>query len=574
MRRFFRLRTIRSLLWAGFGSTIFFLAASGAGAIYSLQSLERQSRAEVRDLYDELSAMQRVANAIMQEIVIGMQYVNTGSETEGDRYRAAADEADKLRRDALGLAVLAPDERKELEEIGRLQASVEVGIGLTHAYSETGRRADATRVLRTTTADIEKIGKSVDAIRSVATARTAARDRALRSDVTRNQRALLVVILAAIVVAIYFSIRTLRAVTRPLTQLGRDVDAMGDGDLRLRTQAADLPRARGDAREYMHLSQSLLRTRDRLRALLDSVKSEAEIVNKAAGALSQTATGASDATHHVTAAVNEMARGATGQLDSLTNATEAVRQLAEEGAAIGEAVGASQQAGKDIRTTANATRAGIAEAVSTLLGAREVVDTSAREIAHLRDATAVIDRFVAVISDIAVQTNLLALNAAIEAARAGDAGHGFAVVAEEVRTLADQSAKAASDVTENVRRIRERVGSASAAVEAGTQRMKNVEEVAKSASNALSQIESAVERVENASARVTRAVESNQHALISVRDAILGAKETAEGHAASSEQVAAAVQQTSASVEEVSATAAELQTAAERVRAMVLEFKT
>ena len=573
MRRFFRLRTIRSLLWAGFGSTIFFLAASGAGAIYSLQSLEGQSRAEVRDLYDELSAMQRVANAIMQEIAIGMQYVNTGSETEGDRYRAAADEADKLRRDALGLAVLAPDERKELEEIGRLQASVEVGIGLTHAYSETGRRADATRVLRTTTADIEKIGKSVDAIRSVATARTAARDRALRSDVTRNQRALLVVILAAIGVAIYFSIRTLRAVTRPLTQLGRDVDAMGDGDLRLRTQA-DLPRARGDAREYMHLSQSLLRTRDRLRALLDSVKSEAEIVNKAAGALSQTATGASDATHHVTAAVNEMARGATGQLDSLTNATEAVRQLAEEGAAIGEAVGASQQAGKDIRTTANATRAGIAEAVSTLLGAREVVDTSAREIAHLRDATAVIDRFVAVISDIAVQTNLLALNAAIEAARAGDAGHGFAVVAEEVRTLADQSAKAASDVTENVRRIRERVGSASAAVEAGTQRMKNVEEVAKSASNALSQIESAVERVENASARVTRAVESNQHALISVRDAILGAKETAEGHAASSEQVAAAVQQTSASVEEVSATAAELQTAAERVRAMVLEFKT
>ena len=573
MRRFFRLRTIRSLLWAGFGSTIFFLAASGAGAIYSLQSLEGQSRAEVRDLYDELSAMQRVANAIMQEIAIGMQYVNTGSETEGDRYRAAADEADKLRRDALGLAVLAPDERKELEEIGRLQASVEVGIGLTHAYGETGRRADATRVLRTTTADIEKIGKSVDAIRSVATARTAARDRALRSDVTRNQRALLVVILAAIGVAIYFSIRTLRAVTRPLTQLGRDVDAMGDGDLRLRTQA-DLPRARGDAREYMHLSQSLLRTRDRLRALLDSVKSEAEIVNKAAGALSQTATGASDATHHVTAAVNEMARGATGQLDSLTNATEAVRQLAEEGAAIGEAVGASQQAGKDIRTTANATRAGIAEAVSTLLGAREVVDTSAREIAHLRDATAVIDRFVAVISDIAVQTNLLALNAAIEAARAGDAGHGFAVVAEEVRTLADQSAKAASDVTENVRRIRERVGSASAAVEAGTQRMKNVEEVAKSASNALSQIESAVERVENASARVTRAVESNQHALISVRDAILGAKETAEGHAASSEQVAAAVQQTSASVEEVSATAAELQTAAERVRAMVLEFKT
>jgi len=141
MRRFFRLRTIRSLLWAGFGSTIFFLAASGAGAIYSLQSLEGQSRAEVRDLYDELSAMQRVANAIMQEIAIGMQYVNTGSETEGDRYRAAADEADKLRRDALGLAVLAPDERKELEEIGRLPTAKRVAVRT--------RRASCARRLRT-----------------------------------------------------------------------------------------------------------------------------------------------------------------------------------------------------------------------------------------------------------------------------------------------------------------------------------------------------------------------------------------------------------------------------------------
>ena len=573
MRNIFRLRTIRALLWSGFGASIVFLAAAGAGAIYSLHSNDRQSRAEVRDLYQELSSTQRVVNAIMQEIVGGMQYLNTGSEREGTRYHAVADSAEKLRQEALGLAVLSSDERRQLEEIGRLQASIEVGISLTHAYGETGRPADATRVMRATTADIARIGSALESIRTIAEARTAARDRALSADVARSQRVLLLAVLVAIGVAIYFSIRTLGAVTRPLAALGLDVDAMGSGDLRLRVRPEQL-RARLDAREYTQLSQSLLRTRDRLRTLLENVKSEADIVNMAAGALSQTATGASTATHHVTAAVNDRARGASGQLDSLTTATEAVRQLAEEGAAIGEAAGASEQAGKDIRTTTNATRAGIAEAVSTLLGAREVVNESAREIAQLRDATAVIDRFVAVISDIAVQTNLLALNAAIEAARAGDAGHGFAVVAEEVRTLADQSAKAASDVTENVRRIRERVGSASAAVEAGTQRMKNVEEVATSASNALAQIESAVVRVESASARVTRAVESNQHALISVRDAIIGARETAEGHAASSEQVAAAVQQTSASVEEVSATAAELQTAAERVRTMVSEFKT
>ena len=235
---------------------------------------------------------------------------------------------------------------------------------------------------------------------------------------------------------------------------------------------------------------------------------------------------------------------------------------------------ASERAGQAIRDTANATRVEMGQAVSTLLGAREVVDSSAREIAALREATAVIDRFVGAISEIAAQTNLLALNAAIEAARAGDAGRGFAVVADEVRTLADQSARAARDVTDNVRLIRERVAGASAAVEAGMVRMRNVEQVAASASEALRQIESAVAHVEQAAARVTRAVESNNMAIVSVDRSLTLARDTAQGHAASSEQLAAAAEQTSASVQEVSATAAELKTAAERVREMVGEFKT
>ncbi len=565
-----RFTTIRAMLWAGFGFLIVLLAGAGVVMVGTLRATARQSSSEVRALYNELTAMQKVSDAIMREIVSGMQFLNTDARADSATYERAAADAERMRRDALELSVLSPDERRHLEELGRLQASLEIAIAVTHAYREIGRPADATRVLRSATADIARIHAAVSAIRNVTAARTDERDAQLHERVRTLSWWLAAAILLAVAIAGLMSWRTLGAVTRPLGDLGDDVDAIGNGDLRLGNRNG---RAVTEAREYTNLATALVRARDRLRSLLERVQQEAETVSRAATALAATSSTTSEATQHVTTAVNQMARNAAGQVDTLAAATTAVRQLAEDGAAIGEAAGESEQAGRVIRATADATRAGIAEAVSTLLGAREVVDVSAREIAALRDATAVVDRFVAVISDIAVQTNLLALNAAIEAARAGDAGHGFAVVAEEVRTLADQSAKAARDVTDNVRRIRERVASASNAVAAGTTRMRNVEEVARAASAALEQIEGAVQRVAAASTRVTRAVELNQAALISVREAILDAKETAETNAASSQQVAAAVEQTSSSVQEVSATAAELQTAAERVRGMVLEFK-
>src|SRR5690606_40870329 len=86
----------------------------------------------------------------------------------------------------------------------------------------------------------------------------------------------------------------------------------------------------------------------------------------------------------------------------------AVRNLAEDGAVIAEATELSDQASADIRAAAAQARAEIARALDTLLGARDVVDASSREIDALREATGSIDSFVALIADIASQTNLLA----------------------------------------------------------------------------------------------------------------------------------------------------------------------
>jgi methyl-accepting chemotaxis protein len=452
-----------------------------------------------------------------------------------------------------------------------VQAQLEARLAMTRAYRAVGREADARRMLEATVRDVEQLEQSLTALRSAATLRAEQREAEMTAALHTSERWLGAVLLAALAVAGFFSAATARAVTRPLGALRHDLEAIGAGDLRL---VRDSRRATDGAEEYARLAESLDQARERLRSLLGRVQAEADRVTDASTELADSANGAAASTQHVTGAVMEMSHGASLQLDALETASAAMRQLAEEGAAIGEAAEESERAGHDIRVTANATRAEMARAVDTLLGAREVVHSSAQEMTALKGATATVDDFVRVISEIASQTNLLALNAAIEAARAGSAGRGFAVVAQEVRALAEQSAEAADEVTESVRNIRARVASAVAAWRAAPRACATWRawRAPRPTRSARSSCRSA--RVEDAAAKVTRAVSENRHAITAAEESLTSARDAAANHAAAAQEVAASTEETSASVEQVSATAEMLQTAAVRVRAMVKEFRT
>jgi methyl-accepting chemotaxis protein len=394
-----------------------------------------------------------------------------------------------------------------------------------------------------------------------------------------------VLFLAALLVSGFFATATARAVMRPLAAIGRELDAIGEGDLRDAShRTADTATARGrlhrwldlgrPAEEYARLEASMDTARARLRALVAEVQEEADRVTTAAGELAQNASATAQSTQHVTGAVLEISHGASIQLDALHAAGAAMQQIADQGAAMAEAAEASEIAGREIGETAGVTRAEIARALDALLGARAGADDVVREMAALREATAVVDDFVAVISEIASQTHLLALNASIEAARAGAAGRGFAVVAQEVRTLAEQSAAAADEITENVRRIRTRVTSAAAASETGAGRLRDAEAVADDASRALARIERAVAQVQEAAEHVTALTFENRVAIEAAEEALGSARDAATSHAAAAEEVAASTEQTAAAVEEVSATSEQLASGAADVRVLVRSFRT
>ena len=565
------LRTIRSRLIAGFGTSVGLLLVGGLLAWFGLTRSNERAGSTVRAVADRSEITERATSAVLREVVAGLRFLHTRAEADHAQYRVLVHQTDDLRRIALAQPGLRPSARQSLVTLGERKSALETRIEDARALLVAGNDIDAHRALAHMGTDMQAIDSALQSLRDDARSAADTSVEGMQDGLRRGEMWLAILVALAFGVAAFFGLSTSRAVTEPLAQLRDEMAAIGAGDLRLPDTG---PRRARVAQEFAELIAALQQARERLRLLLNRVQNEADQVTLAASELSASASSAAASSQHVTSAVMDMSHSASVQFSALNVASDTVMQLAEAGATIGEAAEETERVGREIRGTTNSTRDQVQIAIDTLLGAHEVVLDSRQEMTALRDATAVIDDFVSVIQEIATQTNLLALNAAIEAARAGSAGRGFAVVAQEVRALAEQSANAANEVTENVKRIRTRIASASSSVESGATRLKDVEFVAAGVSTALLRIEEAVGQVEGAATRVSSAVVANRTSLGAVQRSLSSARDTSEGHAAAAEEVAASTEQTSASAQEVSATAELLQTASLRVRGMIGEFRT
>jgi methyl-accepting chemotaxis protein len=562
--------TIRGRLLAGFTATLLLLLLAGGLAVAALQRSNARSEATVTVLGDQVDLTQRVVTVLLREVVAGMRFLTTRTDEDEQRYRALMEQADRVRREAVAQPHLTALERVQLERVGALQAALEVRIATTHAWQVAGRDADAARVLAATTRDVEAIEEELQGLRQAAGQRAQSAMAAMADDLRTSEAALAVVVLLALGVAAFFGSTTAQAVTSPLRHVQAEVRALGEGDLRLPATAGATP----VAAEYAAVVDGMAQARGTLRRLLGDVQREADQVARAARELNASAAAAAASTTHVTAAVTDISHGAAAQREALAGATGALARFAEEVQGIAEAAAASDAAGAEIRETTAATRGDVSRAVDALYAARAALLDASREVGGLQETTTLIDAIVRLIGEIAAQTNLLALNATIEAARAGPAGRGFAIVAQEVRSLADQSTAAADDVARHVEQIRARMAGAAAAAGSGVERMRDVEAVAGGVTQALARIEAAVQRVDGATQAVGRTVGDARASLATVQGAVERARAVADGHAAAAEQVAASTEQTSASTQEVSATADLLQTAAVRVHEMVGGFRT
>ena len=242
-----------------------------------------------------------------------------------------------------------------------------------------------------------------------------------------------------------------RLIAQPVQEVVDVAKRIAAGDL----TSADI--ANRSADEIGELAAAINAMKNSLRDTIASVSTGAERIAAASEEFSATAAeqaqGAEtqkDQTHQVAAAMQEMSSTVQQVSENSSRAADASRKAAD----------AAREGGTIVEDTLGKMRA-IANSV----------EETAQKVRELGKSSAQIGQIIGVIDDIADQTNLLALNAAIEAARAGEQGRGFAVVADEVRKLAERTSKATKEITQMIQSIQTETQSAVVAMQAGTQQV-------------------------------------------------------------------------------------------------------
>jgi methyl-accepting chemotaxis protein len=528
---------------------VFAMTLLGVGA---MNSLDDAVQAELAMLQERTGLAQDITRDVITVI------------RDGDRARITFDSAAPARLDSTFQALrqstisyaqssaLSEDEQQAIGRVSRLVTLLERRFTVDTA-------APAAPVIDSLLGEVRAL---------VAVQESAAADRAaaLTAESSRRRSVVWLLFAAALAIGVVSAVHTVRRVVLPLGRLVRVTERMGGGDLRP-VDLGPMPR------ELNTLAAAVRRMSEGLGSVVGSVAEVSGMLTRQASQLSSRSEQLTESANQVSRSIAAVSASAERQAAGMRDADALLGDL-RSAAARSSAAGQRVVAVADgIRRTAATHHGHLGAASATLLELHEVVERTTASVEQLNLAAASVSEFVTLTGELAAQTELLALNAAIEAARAGGAGEGFAVVAGEIRQLAETSAEGARRIAKTVAVLDEQVRLVAATAAAGRERVAGVEDVAAGVTRALAEIVAAVEEVSQAAGTVAR--EAAAHRELADRLAATGADvaRAAQGNAQAAQRVSDLAVDQSASTREIATAATTLVATADRLTKLVKGFR-
>ena len=369
-------------------------------------------------------------------------------------------------------------------------------------------------------------------------------------------------IIIALVIVMYLSGKF----TKPITTIRDQAVLVAAGDLRIKKLIISTQDEIGE------LATSFNTMTDNLKNLVKQVQNQSHHVAAASQELTASSEQSAQASNQVATSITKIAGGNQDQLREVSKVSMAVETMA---AALQQITATTTEVAAVADRTVKITESGqvsIDRAVAQISNIGKGTKEVGHAITDLENSSRKISEIVNLISSIAGQTNLLALNAAIEAARAGEQGRGFAVVADEVRKLAEQSHHAAQDITGLIKNNTDDISKAVRAMEQGSKDVAQGMTLVSATGNDFKNISEAIYQLSGQVREISTVIKDmavgSQRIVVAV-----GEIETVSKVGASeAESVSAATQEQSASMQEIASSSQELARLAENLQQTINKF--
>ncbi|QXB53633.1 MULTISPECIES: methyl-accepting chemotaxis protein [Aeromonas] len=317
-----------------------------------------------------------------------------------------------------------------------------------------------------------------------------------------------------------------RQIRDPLIMLARQAQRIASGDL-----------GKGELQEWIRGNRFNRDELGQLGSAIDRMQGAlADLVSEIAGSVSQL----SSAVEEVSAISEQSAKGMASQQSEVSQVATAMNEMQSTVNEVARNTTDAMSAAKQASRTSTMGNEVVRSAIGSIEQVSQQIEQAGAVVQQLETDSASISMVLDVIRGIAEQTNLLALNAAIEAARAGEQGRGFAVVADEVRSLAQRTQASTAEISKMIEVLQERTAEAGNAMQLSRQQMQSSVELAREAGGSIDSINGAVTQITDMNTLIATATEQQNAVTEELNRSIVNIHAAADENALGAQQTAQA----------------------------------